>query len=120
LETETPEIDEIETEVVDLWSAPPVDGPPPAPPSPRDHCAGVTIPRGEYTARLSPADHVDVHGKRLTRAYEVLQQDRINHTTAKKDREDVGDAYSTKALRDCMAQRLAPEVPNDSRAGQRI
>ena len=51
-----------------------------------------------YTARLSPRDHENSNGVRLTSAAAVIRQDRANyHKGIHQDEEDQGDQYFASA-----------------------
>jgi len=63
---------------------------------------------GTYYARLGTADHFNSHGTRLTKAAEIIRQDRYNyHIRGIRDAEDEWDPFfDSKKNRDILERML--------------
>lgn len=70
-----------------------------------------------YVARLSPNDHFNSRGQRLTKPAEIIRQDRANfHEFGKADSEDESDRFfANKANRETL-QRLLQQGRTTSSA----
>lgn len=61
----------------------------------------------DYVARLSPEDHFNSKGVKLTTVGAIVRQDRANfHKFGKKDGEDTYDSFCTSASNRAALERL--------------